>query len=183
MQSLREFGNWLKEGTKLPWGKGAEQVIAAIKATSDLSKTWKEAASKIESLEDLDQLDSFFKLFESPVTQLAVSGLPFASVGIGLLRLYWNVTKPEPTFESSVMISAQMSYLESLAGVLARTDAETKAKLEAVRLAAVFERQLQKSDDVSLSKARAKKVLTQLRKSELVEAFDEALDELLYQQS
>ncbi|MGB3787701.1 MAG: hypothetical protein WA949_06805 [Phormidesmis sp.] len=50
-----------------------------------------------------------------------------------------------------------------LAGVLERADKATKTKLETVKLAAVFERQLQKSEAVSLMKARAKKTLTQLR--------------------
>ncbi|MGI8934111.1 MAG: hypothetical protein ACR2FS_08565, partial [Phormidesmis sp.] len=183
MQSLRKFGDWLKEGAKLPWGAVAEQGIEAIAATSDLSETWQEAAPKIAKLENLDQLDSFFKLFESPVTQLAVSGLPFVSVSIGLLRLYWDVTKTKPTFESSVALAAQMAYLESLGGVLARADEGTKETLKAVRLSAVFERQLKKSDEksdqITLTKTRAKKMLTQLRRSELVEVFDEALGELL----
>ncbi len=183
MQSLRKFGDWLKEGAKLPWGAVAEQGIEAIAATSDLSETWQEAAPKIAKLENLDRLDSFFKLFESPVTQLAVSGLPFVSVGIGLLRLYWDVTKTKPTFESSVALAAQMAYLESLGGVLARADEGTKETLKAVRLSAVFERQLKKSDEksdqITLTKTRAKKMLTQLRRSELVEVFDEALGELL----
>ncbi|MGC1217266.1 MAG: pentapeptide repeat-containing protein [Phormidesmis sp.] len=179
MQSLRGFGDWLKGGLKLPWGDLAKQTIDVTKATADLSEAWQEAAPKLAKLKDLDRLDSFFKAFDSPVTKLAVAGLPFASVGIELLKLYLDVTKTEPTFESSVVVAAQMAYLESLAGVLERTDKATKAKLETVKLAAVFERQLQKSETVSLTKTRAKKTLTQLRKSELVETLDEALSELL----
>ena len=179
MQSLRGFGEWLKGAAKVPWGKLAEKSITATKATADLGKTWREAAPKIETLKDLDRIDSFFQLLDLPVAKLAVSTLPFASVGIELLRLYWDVTKTEPTFESSVALAAQMAYLESLQGVLARADEQTRAALETVRLAEVFERQLQKSELIVLNKTRAKKTLTQLRRSELGEAFDEALGELL----
>jgi len=179
MQSLRKFGDWLKGGLKLPWGDGAKQAIAATKATAELGKAWQDAAPKLESLKNLDQVETFFKAFDSPVGKLAVGALPFATVGIELLKLYLDVTKMEPTFESSVAIAVQMAYLESLVGVLARADKETKAKLDKVNLAAVFERQLKKGESVSLTKTRAKRTLTQLRKSEVVEAFDEALSELL----
>ena len=118
MQGLCRFSDWLKEGVKFPWGELAEQGIEAVEAIADLSETWQEAAPKIAKLENLERLGSFFQLFESPVTQLAISGLPFASVGIGLLRLYWDVMKTEPTFESSVALAAQMAYLESSQGVL-----------------------------------------------------------------
>ncbi|MEL7067847.1 MAG: pentapeptide repeat-containing protein [Cyanobacteria bacterium J06581_3] len=179
MAVLREFGDWLKGGLKLPWGELANQTINATKATADLSKTWQEAAPKLAALKDLDRLDSFFKLFDSPVGKLAVSGLPFASLGIDLLKLYFDVTKTEPTLESSVALAAQIAYLESLAAVLERAEEDTKARLLSVKLVAVFERQLEKAETVPLSKTRAKRTLTQLRTSELVEAFDEALGELL----
>lgn len=179
MQSLRGFGDWLKSGVKFPWGELIEQGTAAVEATAELSPVWQAAAPKIAKLSNLNQLDSFFKLFESPVAQVAVAGLPFASVGIGLLRLYWDVTKTEPTFESSVAIAAQMAYLESLRGVLKRADQQTLAALEKVKLTEIFERQLRKSEEISLTRRQAKKTLTHLRRSELVEAFNETLSELL----
>ncbi|MGB7247423.1 MAG: hypothetical protein WBC73_00675 [Phormidesmis sp.] len=179
MQSLREFGDWLKEGVKFSWGQLAEQGISAVEATADLGEAWQEAGPKIAKLKNLDRLDSFFKLFDAPVAQLAISSLPFVSLSVGLLRLYWDVTETEPTLESSVALAAQMAYLESLRGVLERADQQTVAALETVKLAEVFELPLKKSDDISLTKTQAKKTLTQLRRSELGEAFDEALAELL----
>ncbi|MEL7359371.1 MAG: pentapeptide repeat-containing protein [Cyanobacteria bacterium J06560_6] len=179
MAVLRGFGDWLRGGLKLPWGELAKQTINATKATADLSETWQKTAPKLAALKDLDRLDSFFKVFDSPVGKLAVSGLPFASLGIDLLKLYLDVTKTEPTLESSVALAVQMAYLESLAAVLERADEGTKARLLSVKLVAVFERQLEKAETVSLSKTRAKRTLTQLRNSELVEVFDEALGELL----
>ena len=179
MQSLRGFGDWLKGAAKVPWGRLAEKSISVTKATADLGKTWQEAAPKLEALKDLDRIDSFFQLLDLPVAKLAVSTLPFASVGIDLLRLYWDVTKTEPTFESSVALAAQMAYLESMQGVLVRADEQTQAAIEKVKLSEVFERQLKKSEPISLNKVRAKKTLTQLQKSELAESFDEALSELL----
>ena len=179
MQSLREFGDWLKDAAKLPWGKLAEKSISVTKAIADLGKTWQEAAPKLEALKDLDRVNSFFQLLDLPVAKLAVSTLPFASVGIELLRLYWDVTKTDRMLESSVALAAQMAYLESLQGVLARADEQTQAAIEKVRLSEVLERQLTKSEPISLNKVRAKKTLTQLPKSELVQAFNEALSELL----
>jgi hypothetical protein len=179
MQSLRGFGDWLKDGVKLPWGQLAKQGIDATKATAELGKTWQDAAPKLAQLKNLEQIDHFFKAFDSPVAKLAVSGLPFASVGIELLRLYWMVTKTEPTLENSVALAAQMAYLESFHSVLERADAETKETLKKIKLADLLERQMTKSEPISLSKAQAKKTLTQLRKSELAAVFDAALGELL----
>jgi len=52
MAGLTGFGNWLKSGTKLPWGQLAKQAISATKATADLSKTWQDAAPKLATLKD-----------------------------------------------------------------------------------------------------------------------------------
>lgn len=105
-QSLRGFGDWLKDAAKVPWGKLAEKSIDLTKATAGLGTSWQEAAPKLEKLKDLDRVASFFQLFDLPVAKLAMSTLPFASVGIELLRIYSDVTKTEPTLVSSVAIAA-----------------------------------------------------------------------------
>ena len=145
MQSLQKFGDWLKEGAKFPWGKFAERGIEAVEATSDLSEIWLESAPKIAKLENLNRLSSFFKAFESPVGKLALAELPFASVGIELLRLYWEVTKEKPVLERSLVIAMQMAYLQSLQTAVVNLEETLLARLEAVKLCEVFERQLEKA--------------------------------------
>jgi uncharacterized protein YjbI with pentapeptide repeats len=181
MRSLRGFGEWLRDAAKLPWGELAQQGIDMTEATAELAEPWKDAAPKLAQLKNLDKVDSFFEVFDSPVAKLAVGGLPFLSVGVELLRIYCAVTKTEPTFESSVAIAAQMAYLESLQAVLMRADEHTQAVLEKVRLSELFERQMKKSELIELTrtKTQPRKTLTQLRKSDLGEVFDKALGELL----
>ncbi len=163
----------------MPWGKLAEKSISAVNATAGLGKAWRESAPKLETLKDLDRVDSFFKLLDTPVTKLATSTLPFAAIGIDLLRIYRDVTKVEPTLSDSVVIAVQMAYLESLGGVLDHADDKTKSVLAEVNLAKVLKLQLAKSETVELSKARSQQTLTHLRNSELIEASDEALSEVL----
>ena len=183
MQSLRKFGDWLREGAKFKWGELTKQSITAIKATSDLGKTWAENAPKVAQLEHFDQLDKFFQAFESPVGKLAVGGLPFVSVGIDLLRLYWEVTKEKPTLAESIAIAAQMAYLRSLQAAIAATNQTPKnallTKLNAIKLADVFERQLQKLETVDISFTEASSTLSNFPGSALARSLNNVLKTLL----
>ena len=67
MAVLRGFGEWVRGAARLPWGELAEKTIEATEATAELGEVWQEAAPKLEGLKDLDKIDRFFQLFDSPV--------------------------------------------------------------------------------------------------------------------
>jgi hypothetical protein len=77
----------------------------------------------------LQRVEPLIQALDGPVTQLAIAGLPFVSVGVKLLKLALDLAKVEPTLESAVAIVAQLAYLKSLETVLARQDAAVTAKL------------------------------------------------------
>lgn len=166
----------------IPWGELAEQGIEAVTATSDFGETVREQAPNLKRLQPhLQQVEPFLQTLESPVTQLAVSGLPFVSNGIGLLRIYLDLSKTEPTYESSVAIAAQLAYLQSLEAVLERVDDETvTAKLEQVSLKTLIERQLARLN-TDLTKREAETVTSRFRESVLAEQFSLALRDCLQQ--
>ncbi|NEQ46281.1 MAG: NACHT domain-containing protein [Leptolyngbya sp. SIOISBB] len=183
MQALKGFWQFLNTDVrKIPWGELAEQGIDAVTATSDLGTTLREQAPNLKRLQPhLQQIEPFLQTLESPVTQLAVSGLPFVSIGIDLLRIYLDLSKTDPTYESAVAIAAQLAYLQSLEAVLARVeDDAVNAKLQHVSLQTLIERQLAglKTD---LTNREAETVTSRFRESVLAEQFSEALQVVLVQ--
>ncbi|MEM6434650.1 MAG: pentapeptide repeat-containing protein [Cyanobacteria bacterium P01_D01_bin.115] len=183
MQALKGFWQFLNTDVRdIPWGELAEQGVDAVTVTSELGSTLREQAPNLKRLQPhLQQIEPFLQTLESPVTQLAVSGLPFVSIGIGLLRIYLDLSKIDPTYEGAVAITAQLAYLQSLEAVLARVeDDAVNAKLQRVSLQTLIERQLAgvKTD---LTKREAETVTSRFRESVLAEQLSAALQAVLEQ--
>jgi hypothetical protein len=181
MKALQGFWQFLNTDVKeIPWGAVAEQGIEAIKALPDASEAWQEHADDIQQLAPyLQRVEPLIQALDGPVTQLAIAGLPFVSVGVKLLKLALDLAKVEPTLESAVAIVAQLAYLKSLETLLARQDAAVTAKLGRISFKAVVERQLKRLDTTELTTADAKRITTQFRESMLAEQFGAALTEQL----
>ena len=184
MASLKGFWQFLNTDVQdIPWGELAENGIEAVSASSDLADKWEEHKSDLNQLEPyFGKVEPFFKVLNDPDAQMVISGLPFVSVGIGLLRLYLNLSKTEPTFENSVVLVAQLAYLQSLEAVLEQvTDAAITEKLATVSLKKLLEKQLARLGADRLSSSELKIVTSRFRESKLAEQFGEALTELLQQ--
>jgi uncharacterized protein YjbI with pentapeptide repeats len=181
MKALQGFWQFLNTDVKeIPWGAVAEQGIEAITSLPDAAEAWQEHADDIQQLAPyVQKAEPLIAALDGPVTQLAMAGLPFVSVGVNLLKLALNLAKVEPTLESAVAIVAQLAYLQSLETVLKRQDEAVTAKLAQISLKAVVERQLKKLDTKELTAAEAKRVTAQFRESVLAEQFGAALTEQL----
>ncbi|WP_235111931.1 hypothetical protein [Acaryochloris sp. 'Moss Beach'] len=129
----------------------------------------------------LQKAEPLIKALDTPVTKLAIAGLPFVSVGINLLKIGLDLAKVEPTFENSVAIVAQLAYLQSLEAVLEQQDEQIKATLAQLSLKDVVEKQLDKFYRTELNLSEAKTATTQFRESVLAEKFGTALIEQLHQ--
>ncbi|WP_346292419.1 NACHT domain-containing protein, partial [Sphaerothrix gracilis] len=184
MQVLQGFWQFLNTDVReIPWGELAERGIDAITTTNDVREELKEQAPAIKQLQShWSQIEPFLQTLDSPVTQLAISGLPFVSVGIGLLRVYLDLVKIEPTYESAIAIAAQLAYLQSLEAVLSQvSDEAIRAKLEQVSLKRLVEKQLARLETAQISSAEMKAVTSRFRESELAAAFSEVLAEQMNQ--
>ncbi|MEM1241396.1 MAG: pentapeptide repeat-containing protein [Cyanobacteria bacterium P01_H01_bin.26] len=182
MASLKGFWQFLNTDVKeIPWEELAANTIDVATATKDLGEAWEEQAPNIKKLQPyIKDVEPFLETLNSPVTQLAISGLPFVSVGIGLLRIYLNWTKAEPTFESSVVMVAQLAYVQSLEVVLGQVnDAAISEKLATVSLGALMERQIARLDADRLNSSELKVVTSRFRESKLAEQFSDVLTEQL----
>ena len=184
MASLKGFWLFLNTDVKdIPWGELAEKGIETVSASNELGKTWDEHKNDLNQLEPyFEKVEPFFKVLNDPDAQMVISGLPFVSVGIGLLKLYLNLSKTEPTFENSVMIVAQLAYLQSLAAVLGKiTDAESKPTLENVSLQKLLAKQIDRLDAEKPTANELKMVTSRFRESKLAEQFGGTLTEQLQQ--
>jgi hypothetical protein len=99
MKALQGFWQFLNTDVReIPWGTVAEQGIEAITALPDAAEAWKEHADDIKQLAPyLQRAEPLIKTLDEPVTQLAIAGLPFVSVGVKLLKLALDLAKVEPT--------------------------------------------------------------------------------------
>lgn len=178
MSTLKGFWQFLNTDVReLPWGEVAEKGIEAVTATKDFGESWQEQAPKIEQLKPYwSQVEPFLKVLDAPVTQLAIAGLPFASIGIGLLRIYLDKSKIEPTYEGAVTLTAQLAFLQSLEAVLNNLSKETvQESLQRVSLQRLIEKQLNQLGDSEISSAEAKTVTNRFRESVLAKTFSEVL--------
>jgi hypothetical protein len=184
VSTLKGFWQFLNTDVrKIPWGELAEKGIDAVSATKDFGEAFGEQAPNIQQLKPyLVQVEPFLQVLDAPVTKLAGAGLPFVSIGIGLLKVYLELAKIEPTYESAVIVAAQLAYLQSLETVLQRVSNETlNAKLQTVSLKTLVEKQLQRLDSIQLSAAEAKTVTSRFQESVLAQQFGGALAEQLNQ--
>ncbi|ABW27749.1 pentapeptide repeat-containing protein [Acaryochloris marina] len=183
MKALRGFWDFLNTDVRdIPWGDVAQQGIEAMKALPDAAKAWQDNADQIQQLAPyLQKAEPLIKALDTPVTKLAISGLPFVSAGINVLKIGIELAKVEPTFESSVTIVAQLAYLRSLEIVLEKQDETIKAKLAQLLLKDVVEQQLSKFYKTELTLTEAKTATTQFRESVFAEKFGTDLIEQLQQ--
>jgi hypothetical protein len=103
MKALQGFWQFLNTDVReIPWGAVAEQGIEAITALPDAADAWKEHADDIQQLAPyLQRAEPLIKALDGPVTQLAIAGLPFVSVGVNVLKLALDLAKVEPTLEGT----------------------------------------------------------------------------------
>ncbi|BDM82788.1 pentapeptide repeat-containing protein [Acaryochloris marina] len=184
MGLLQGFWNFLSTDVRdFPWGEVAQQGIEAVKTTSEVGKAIKEQAPHIKQLKPhLKQIEPFLETINSPITQLAVSGLPFLSIGISFVKIYLSLSKEEPSFESSVVLVSQLAYLQSLEEVIkGNHDEETQKKLEKIWLQKLVKRQLNKITAQELSQSEAKAATSRFPESSLAQQFNSVLQEQLDQ--
>lgn len=181
MASLNEFWQFLNTDVKdIPWGELAEKGIEAVSASNDLGETWEEHKSELTQLAPhFDKVEPFFKVLSDPNAQMVISGLPFVSIGIGLLRIYLDLSKTEPTFDNSIVLVAQLAYLQSLEAVLEHV-ADTE-KLKTLSLKNLLETQITRLDTEKLTSNELKMVTSRFRESKLAGLFGTVLVEQLQQ--
>ena len=182
MASLKGFWQFLNTDVKdIPWGELAEKGLEAVSASNDLGEKWEEHKSDLNQLAPyFEKVEPFFKVLNDPDAQMVISGLPFVSIGIGLLRIYLNLSKTEPTFESSVVLVAQLAYLQSLEAVLEQvTDTAITEKLATVSLQKLLEKQIARLDADKLTSSEREMVTSLFRESKLAKQFSQVLTEQL----
>ena len=182
MAVLKDFWGFLNTEVKvLPWGEFADRGIATVLATKDLGKTLSEQRSKLPVLEPyVKQVEPFLNCLELPVTQLALAGLPFLSVGVGLLRFYQAQRTTELSFEEAVSITAQLAYLNSLEMVLKGIgDKPLNDKLQWMSLKQLVDHRSMRLVSVDFRTEDAKKAIAEFRESVLAQQFGDALTKQL----
>ncbi|MEO8890501.1 MAG: hypothetical protein ABI417_03030 [Coleofasciculaceae cyanobacterium] len=157
--------------------------VDAAKSVLELAKTLQEESPKIEQLAPLvGNVSTLLDVLNSPIAQIAGSGLPFISIATGLLKFYLEKSKQDLALPECAAIVTQAAYLESLKSLLALPENQglltrigEKPVSEAVR------QQIKKLGELELNDAEAKKAIVCFHKSELATAFNQVLSARLQQ--
>jgi hypothetical protein len=92
----------------------ANSATDAADAVLELAEVLAKEDPNMQKLAPLvNQLDSLLDAINSPLGKLVDATLPFGPIGPGLLKVYLDVTKQEPTLAQSVALVSQAAYLES----------------------------------------------------------------------
>ncbi|WYL96605.1 MAG: pentapeptide repeat-containing protein [Gloeotrichia echinulata IR180] len=154
--------------------EGVNTTLETGKAVLEAAKTLKEQGASLEILKPLLQnSSSLLDVLCSPMAQVVGAGIPFVSLGIGLLKFSRELSNKEPTLEECVFIVSQAAYLESVKEILSlypgvNWDADAK-------IAQQLTKQLQKLNDIELDYQSASNVIACFHESELAQAFTEVL--------
>ena len=183
MANLKGFWQFLNTDVQdIPWGELAEKGIESVSASRDLAEKWEEHKADLTQLEPyFKHVEPFFKVLNEPDAQMVISGLPFVSVGIGLLRLYLGLSQSKPTLDSSLIVVSQLAYLRSLEAVLATWEPAVATALNAVAFGSMLDKQLTRLATEILDSRELEKVTSCFRESNLAKRFHDVLLEELQQ--
>ncbi|WP_204138546.1 pentapeptide repeat-containing protein [Halomicronema sp. CCY15110] len=91
-----------------------EESKDAADAVLGLAEALQSDGPNVQQLAPLvTQLDSLLDVLNSPLGNIVGAGLPFVPIATGLLKVYLEKTKQEPTLSQSVALMSQAAYLES----------------------------------------------------------------------
>ncbi|MEM6426838.1 MAG: pentapeptide repeat-containing protein [Cyanobacteria bacterium P01_D01_bin.128] len=148
-----------------------------VEAVLGLAGALEESGTQIQRLAPLvNQFDSLLDVLNSPLAKVLEAGLPFVSIGTGLLKFYLNVTKEEPTVAQSVALVSQAAYLETVKAFLAQPKLKGWLATVGDRPSSASVRQKLKAlGDLELSDTEARRALLYFHESKLAEAYGEVL--------
>ncbi|MBD1875798.1 hypothetical protein H6F75_20140 [Nodosilinea sp. FACHB-131] len=107
--------NFLTTDPDLASLEAADRAADAADAVLGLAKVLKEDSPNLRQVAALvSQLDSLLEAINAPLGKLMGAALPFVSISTGLLKIYGETTKKEPTLAQAVALMSQAAYLESL---------------------------------------------------------------------
>ncbi|MEM9809416.1 MAG: hypothetical protein AAF959_29555, partial [Cyanobacteria bacterium P01_D01_bin.56] len=183
MASLKGFWQFLNTDVQdIPWGELADKGIEAVGTAGELGEKWEEHKSDLNQLEPyFEKVEPFFKVLNDPDAQMMLSGLPFVSIGIGLLRLYLGLSQSKPTLDSSLIVVSQLAYLRSLETVLGTWEPSISEAINALDFGNILEKQLTRLGTETLDNRELDKVTSCFRESNLAKQFHAVLLEELQQ--
>ncbi|MBD2233233.1 hypothetical protein [Phormidium tenue] len=107
--------NFLTTDPDLAALESVDRVADAADAVLGLAEALKEDNPNLGRVAALvSQLDSLLAAINAPLGKLIGATLPFVSISTGLLRVYGETAKKEPTLAQAVALMSQAAYLESL---------------------------------------------------------------------
>lgn len=171
------------QGIPPHWNDATDGTVETLKTVSDIAKALDENKAAKELAPLVGRLSSLLDVLNSPLVQVVSSGLPFVSIGAGVLKFYLEATRKEPTLEMGVAVVSQAAYLESLRLFLeAPENALLKAywnapasETVAKQIKALGEHPQLEGVDFELDEREAESALVCFHKSKLAALFNQAL--------
>jgi uncharacterized protein YjbI with pentapeptide repeats len=165
----------------IPWDQGDDWIAALTK----LKDAFQEHAPKIKHLEPyFEQLKPFIDLLDSPIIQLATDSVPLLTLSINLFKAYLQQGQPAPTFQSAVLLVAQLAYLESLQSATQKWALQNPALLtllESIAFGPILKDQIAQLNTLDISWTDARNALYEFSYSRIAQRLNATLTEQLKQ--
>ncbi|HLO87654.1 MAG TPA: pentapeptide repeat-containing protein, partial [Nostocaceae cyanobacterium] len=157
----------------------AETASTAAESSSaviQLADTIQEQGKNLELLKPLlENSGSLLEVLCSPEVQLVGSSLPVVSIGVKLIKYYYDQTKKEPSLEECIVIVSQAAYLQSFAKIISEHQQLLANWGKLPKNDEDLKKQLQKLEDLELDAEIARKAITSFPDSQLAKHFNQVL--------
>lgn len=149
--------------------------IESIRTTLEIVRVLKENEQAPELAPLVGKLSSLLDILNSPLSQVIGTTLPFASLGIELLKFITEQTNEEPGIEVCIAIVGQIAYLESFQQFLTEYSRIHPGFVMNRKASQAISRQIQALGEVEITHKEAEEILDCFHTSKLAREFNPVL--------
>jgi Pentapeptide repeats (8 copies)/NACHT domain len=161
--------------SELNWGQVAEVTktgAEAGKAVLELAKVLKEQQPKVQTLKPyVEQISSLLDVLNLPFSQIVGATIPFAPLGLTLLKLVSDATRPELTLEQAVALVSQAAFLESFQTIVALPTTQELLVHGQMAASPAIAAQIKQLGELELDAAGANRTIASFPESPLAPAY------------
>ncbi len=161
--------------SELNWGQAADVTktgAEAGKAVLELAKVLKEQQPKVQTLKPyVEQISSLLDVLNLPFVQIVGSMVPFAPLGLTLLKLVVDVTKQSLTLEQAVALVSQVAFLESFREIASLPDTQALLVASSAFASPAIAAQIKQLGELELDGFAAQRTLACFPDSPLAKAY------------
>ncbi|OLP18408.1 hypothetical protein BST81_10885, partial [Leptolyngbya sp. 'hensonii'] len=163
---------------------GKETIVKGVETTNavlGLAEKLKSEGPKVQQLAPyVSQINSLLDVLNSPMAKIVGSSLPFVTIALGLLQIYREQAKREPTLVECVALVSQAAYLDSFQHEIAQLRDKPNFQTWLTQIgekpaSQSLQQRVKHLADLELDDREARLALIYFHESQLAQAFNQSL--------